>query len=86
MLREIASRLEELDRLHRLNLELMEQLDIACKFILKNIDQIPNAEKLRSLLSKADTLLTEIYSNNTKYPTIFYTKTNPTKTLQNLLE
>ena len=64
IIREIASRLEELDRLYGLNLELLEQLDVTCEWLIDNIPQIPNIDKLRSLLLKVDTLLTEIYSDS----------------------
>jgi hypothetical protein len=61
MIREIATSLAQLDRLHQLNLELLEQLDVTCEWLLDSGFQIPNANKLKSLLSKANTLLTEIY-------------------------
>jgi hypothetical protein len=64
MIREIADGLMQLDRMHQLNLELLEQLDITCRWLAENITEIPNIDKMRSLLAKTNTLLTEIYSKN----------------------
>jgi hypothetical protein len=60
ILTEIISTLQELKRMHQLNYELLEQLNVACSYFLKNHIKMPNEEKIVSLLSKAMTLLEEI--------------------------
>jgi hypothetical protein len=62
MLTEIIDTLGELKRMHQLNLELMEQLDVTCGWLLDNNIQVPNHEHFLSLLIKARTLLKEIYA------------------------
>ena len=61
-LTEIITSLGELKRLHQLNLELLEQLSVACGFLTENKVPIPNEGTFVSLLKKATTLLSEIYS------------------------
>ncbi len=60
MLGEIINTLQELRRMHQLNFELLEELNVACAYLLENHASLPNQEKLASLLSKAMTLLKEI--------------------------
>jgi len=60
ILDEVISTLQELRRMHQLNFELLEQLNVACSYLLENRITIPNQEKLASLLSKATSLLEEI--------------------------
>jgi hypothetical protein len=59
-IQEVVDTLNELKRLHQLNFELMEQLNIVCQWILDNHISIPNEGKMRSLLGKSLTLLNEI--------------------------
>ena len=60
VLLEIIDTLKELKRMHQLNYELLEQLNIACGFLRKNHISLPNEEKIVILLSKAMSLLAEI--------------------------
>jgi hypothetical protein len=59
-LTEIIDSLKELKRMHQLNYELLEQLNVACGYFLENHVKMPNEDKIVSLLSKAMTLLKEI--------------------------
>jgi dsDNA-specific endonuclease/ATPase MutS2 len=73
MLTEIAEILTELERMHQLNYELLEQLNVVFRYIRENNIPIPHKEKLASLLSKAMTLLAEIQTKSPKcinYPSI----------------
>ena len=64
----VIETLQELQRMHQLNLELLEQLDIVFKWIVETDMPIPNREKLSSLLHKTETLIKELYlPNATKY-------------------
>jgi hypothetical protein len=65
MLGEIVNTLQELRRMHQLNFELLEQLNVARACLLQNQISLPNQERLASLLSKATTPLGEI---NTRLP------------------
>jgi hypothetical protein len=56
----IIETLQELERLHQLNSELLEQLNVICGWLLEHNIQIPNPQTLLSLLQKAKALLTEI--------------------------
>lgn len=60
----IISTLQELEQMHQLNLELLEQLDVVCKWIVETNMPFPNTEKLASLLAKSQALLKEIYSRS----------------------
>ncbi len=60
VIQEVVDTLNELKRLHQLNFELMEQLNVVCQWILDNHISIPDDGKMRSLLGKSLTLLTEI--------------------------
>lgn len=62
ILTEIISTLQELKRMHQLNYELLEQLNVACGYFLENHIRMPNEEKLASLLTKATTLLEDMNS------------------------
>jgi len=64
VLTEIIETLTELRRLHQLNIELLEQLDVVCKWLLSYDVPIPNPDTIRSLLTKAETLLNEIHSSD----------------------
>lgn len=60
----IIETLQELERMHQLNLEILEQLNVTCEWILKSDISIPNKEKLDSLFLKTQALLKELYSSN----------------------
>jgi len=62
----IIETLQELERLHQLNLELLEQLNVICGWLVEHNISIPNPQALYSLLSKATSLLNEIENNNPK--------------------
>ena len=70
-LQEVIDTLSELKRLHQLNFELLEQLNIVCQWIIDAHLCIPNEEKMRSLLGKSLILLNEIQADEPK--TIQYT-------------
>ena len=59
-LSEIIGTLRELERLHQLNLELLEQLNVICDWLVEHDIPIPNPQSLYSLLSKAKSILNEI--------------------------
>jgi len=61
--KETGDALNELTRMQQLNLEILEQLEATCKWILEKKVWIPNRDTLISLLRKANTLLDEIYSS-----------------------
>ena len=61
----VVETLQELQRMHQLNLELMEQLDVVFRWIINNDLDIPNKEKIVSLLNKTKALTKELYSTNT---------------------
>lgn len=63
-LAKIIETLQELERVHQLNLELLEQLDVVFEWIIKNDMLVPNREKLSSLLIKIHALLEELYSSS----------------------
>jgi hypothetical protein len=60
----IIKTLQELERMHQLNLELLEQYGVLCNWILETNVPIPNKEKLSSLLGKTQTLLKELYASD----------------------
>ena len=66
MLSEVVSTLEELQRLHRLNLELLEQLDVTCTWLFDNHVKMPNESAFYSLLSKTKAILVEIQADELK--------------------
>jgi hypothetical protein len=49
--------LQEAKRVHQLNIELLEQLDISCGWLLDNHVQVPNTSTFCSLLTKAKAIL-----------------------------
>lgn len=59
-IQEVIDTLNELKRLHQLNFELLEQLNVVCQGILDDHICVPNEEKMRSLLGKSLMLLNEI--------------------------
>ena len=63
---EVIETLSELKRLHQLNIELLEQLSVSCSWLMEQRIPIPNAEKIVSLLSKAQSLIREIQSEEPK--------------------
>jgi hypothetical protein len=58
--------LTELKRLHQLNFELLEQLNVSCQYIVDNQIIVPNEEQLRSLLKKSLCLLNELQGEQPK--------------------
>ena len=66
MLTEIIDTLAELKRMHQLNFELLEQLDVTCGYLLDNKVQVPNEELFLSLLIKCRSLLNEIEAGKPK--------------------
>lgn len=63
---EIITTLQQLKEMHQLNLELLEQLDVTCGWILDNHIVVPNRERLVSLLAKAKSLLNEAQAETPK--------------------
>jgi hypothetical protein len=90
LLQEAIDTLTELKRLHQLNFELIEHLNIACQYIVDKQIKVPNESYLRSLVAKALALIAEIQADTPKtliykkLPTIFHNKDRPTETSQNL--
>lgn len=62
-IQEIITTLTELKRMHQLNFELLEQLNVTCQWILDNKISIPNQEHLHALLCKSFALLNEIQNS-----------------------
>jgi hypothetical protein len=62
-IQETIDTLNELKRLHQLNFELLEQLNVVCQWMLDNYIHVPDEEKMRSLLGKSLTLLREIQAD-----------------------
>jgi hypothetical protein len=58
--------LQELQRMHQLNLELLEQLSVFAEWVINNHNSIPNRDKLESLLHKTQALMKELYSSNSQ--------------------
>lgn len=65
-LQDILSTLTELKRMHQLNYELLEQLNITCQWIVDNQIAIPNPDHLHSLLVKSLSLMAEIEADEPK--------------------
>jgi hypothetical protein len=65
-LTEIIDTLQEVERLHQLNLELLEQLNVISGWLVEHDIPIPNPHILYSLLAKAKVLLNEIQSDEPK--------------------
>jgi hypothetical protein len=68
----IIDTLTELQRMHQLNLELLEQLHVATDWLLSHNIPLPNAETLYSLFQKSKSLLVEIQADSPK--TLIYQK------------
>lgn len=62
-IQEAITTLSELKRLHQLNFELLEELNITCQWLIGSNFDIPNKEHLKSLLGKSLSLLNEVNSN-----------------------
>ena len=71
MLSEVNSTLQELQRLHQLNIELLEQLDVTFSWLLDNHIKLPNESAFYSLVLKARALMIEIQAGE---PNIQYKK------------
>lgn len=69
----VIEKLQQLERMHQLNLELLEQLAIASEWIIANELLVPNIDKFRSLLTKTNALLKELYSTQPE-KTLIYRK------------
>jgi hypothetical protein len=65
-LTQIIETLQELERMHQLNLEMLEQLDVIFRWIIDNDVPIPNSDKLVSLLTKSQSLMKELYFSSPK--------------------
>jgi hypothetical protein len=76
-LSEVVDTLQELQRLHQLNVELLEQLDVTCTWLIDNHIKMPNESTFYSLLSKTKAILEEIHDKETK--TLQYTIINRRK-------
>jgi hypothetical protein len=63
----IIKTLQELERLHQLNLELLEQLNVISGWLVEHDIPIPNPQILYSLLAKTKSLLTEIEGGEPKF-------------------
>lgn len=61
----IIQNLQELQRMHQLNLELLEQLGVFFQWVLDNKMTIPDRDKFDSLLHRTQALMNELYSSNT---------------------
>ena len=62
----IIEKYQELQQLHQLNLELLEQLNIACGYFVDNNIPLPNLKTLYSLFQKAQSILNEIQADTPK--------------------
>lgn len=60
---EAINTLQELKRMYQLNIELLEQLAVACDYLVSNHVEVPNSNLFASLVHKAMTLLDELQSN-----------------------
>jgi hypothetical protein len=63
---EVIDTLQELKRMHQLNIEILEQLAVTCEFLTSHHVQVPNSNILASLLSKAMALLDELQAETPK--------------------
>jgi hypothetical protein len=63
VLHSINQTLQELERLHQLNVELTEYLNTIMNWIIVNEIPVPSKEKLFSLLRKAEAIQKEIYGS-----------------------
>jgi len=60
----VIQNLHELQRMHQLNLELLEQLGVFFQWVLDNKIAIPDKDKFESLLHRTQALMNELYSPN----------------------
>jgi hypothetical protein len=67
LLEAIIDALSELERMHQLNVELLEQLNVTCGWLLDNNIHPPNEKQFYHLLSKAKSILEELRADK---PTI----------------
>jgi hypothetical protein len=65
-LQTIIETYQELQRLHQLNTELLEQLNVAVSYFVDNDILLPNREILSSLFVKSQTILNEIQADTPK--------------------
>lgn len=61
----VIQTLQELQRMHQLNLELLEQFNIFTEWAVKNNVDLPNKENLKSISHRIEALLKELYSTDT---------------------
>jgi len=52
--------------MHQLNYELLEQLNITCGYLISHYPNLPNDEKVASLLSKSMALFCELKADSPK--------------------
>ena len=69
---ELRILIDEALKMHQLNFELLEQLNVVCSYLKENNIKLPNEEKFAGLLSKSVALLAEIQAKTPK--TLQYTK------------
>ena len=69
----IIQNLQELQRMHQLNLELIEYFGVWLEWIRKNDVPVPDKEKFYSFVSKTRALIHEIYSGLSS-KTVIYRK------------
>lgn len=63
---EAIDTLQELRRMHQLNMELLEQLAVTCEHLVSNHVEVPNSNIFTSLLNRAMTLLDELQADEPK--------------------
>jgi len=66
LIQEAIETLNELKRMHQLNFELLEQLNVTSQWIIDNKVKIPNENQMTSLVGKALTLLNELHGETPK--------------------
>jgi hypothetical protein len=62
----VIETLQQLERLHQLNLELLEQLNVVFDYLLNNHVPLPNPQLIYSLLTRAKSILAEIQADEPK--------------------
>lgn len=65
-LSDIIDTLSELKRMHQLSLELLEQLDVTCGWLLENKIHPPNEKQFYHLVNKTKVLFEELRADNPK--------------------
>jgi len=63
---EAIDTLQEIKRMHQLNIELLEQLAVACDYLVSNHVEVPNSNLFASLIHKAMTLLDDLQADRPK--------------------